>query len=94
MYKNDKMIKVMDKLGFSHIQTGGGCTAWYTVTKDDQVILITDQDVSAPMSMDDPCYIGFWDYKSYMAGNEENDIREFQRFGTVPVKLLTHGIKI
>lgn len=50
----------MERLGFSHTGTGGGCTA-YERTTDHVQVLVTDLDMSAPESMDEPVAVGVYD---------------------------------
>ena len=45
----------MTNLGFSHIQTGGGCTAYAKHNGDGTETLITDGDLGAPESLSDSC---------------------------------------
>jgi len=83
----------LEKLGYSIIQTGGNCTAWWKQFDEEEItVLLTHQaGHCVPETLEDPVLIGIYDTKEYNDGNEERDIYEFDRLGDVPFILLAMG---
>ena len=81
------ILKILEKLGYTEIQTGGGCTALYKET-DDKVIMITRKDDPiSPDHISDPVTIGIYDKNK----DKSTLYIDFDRLGEVSLLLLAKG---
>ncbi len=70
----DGIMKKVEKYGFTHMETGGGCTAWRRDNGDRTYYMITDEHGGGIPKGGEPVLLGqyddhgeplgYWDYKN------------------------------
>ena len=83
--------QMLERLGYQHVQTGGGCTAWQLETEHVVIMVTSDEGITAPMDMETATLVGVYGYADFwdQSKSPEGAYTTYDRFGDITLYTLS-----